>query len=87
MPLDNDPPGYPATTPDDQFRHNLMTPLTVISVHAQLLRRRVLRDSPLGSLEREAMLGDLATIETAVQALVTRLDNAVGPRDRDHDVG
>ncbi|MFN8594171.1 MAG: histidine kinase dimerization/phospho-acceptor domain-containing protein [Thermomicrobiales bacterium] len=77
----------PAATPDDQIRHDLKTPLTVISAHAQLLRRRILRAAPLGALEREAMLGDLASIEAAVQALVTRLDGALGSRAREEDGG
>ena len=64
----------------EQLRHDLRSPLTTISGRAQLLARSVRRSSYLSEEERVRMLDGLAVIETAVLALVTRID-ALGRED------
>jgi signal transduction histidine kinase len=66
----------------DQFRHDLISPLTTISGRAQLLTRTIQRSSALTEPERSALLGGLATIEAAVLSLVTRID-AFGREEAD----
>jgi signal transduction histidine kinase len=68
--LDNAPP------PDvlDQLRHDLKTPLTTISGHAQLLGRVIRRSPSLTDAEQARMLRSLATIEQAVRAMVRVID-------------
>ena len=69
----------PASPPDplDQLRHDLKTPLTTISGHAQLLGRVVRRSPSLTDEERARLVEALVTIEAAVQTMVSRID-AIG---------
>jgi hypothetical protein len=58
----------------DQLRHDLISPLTIISGRAQLLARMIQRSSSLTEPERNTLLDGLATIEAAVRTLVTQID-------------
>jgi hypothetical protein len=68
------------TVPDEaaearaRLRHDLISPLTVISGRAQLLSRMIQRSTSLTEPEQGAMLDGLAAIEAAVPTLVTRID-------------
>ena len=66
--------------PGDQLRHDLKTPLTTISGHAQLLTRAIRRSPSLAENERARMLESLATIEAAVREMVPMID-AMGRED------
>jgi len=53
------------------FRHDLKTPLTAISGHTQLARRRVRRmDGP----DRDYLLARLAAIEAAIFAMAEQIE-------------
>ena len=80
MSLVDDPPPDAFDDPTEQLRHDLKSPLTTIYGRAQLLARSVRRSSSLSDVERVWMLDGLAVIETAVLALVTRID-AMGRED------
>ena len=80
MPAADDADGHPQLNPCDQLRHDLKTPLTTISGHAQLLRRVVRRAPSLPDDERVRMLEGLALIEATVRAMVTTID-ALGRED------
>lgn len=58
----------------DLLRHDLLTPLTAISAQTQLMQRRVLRADGLSNLERDMMLGTLATTMTEIQRLTAQLE-------------
>ena len=58
----------------DQLRHDLKTPLTTISGHAQLLGRVIRRSPSLTDDEQARMLRSLAAIEQAVRAMVSVID-------------
>jgi signal transduction histidine kinase len=58
----------------DQFRHDLKTPLTTISGHAQLMARSIRRSPSLSEEERLQMLAGLTTIEVAVREMVALID-------------
>ena len=45
----------------DRLRHDLISPLTIISGRSQLLARMLQRSSSLTEAERSTMLGGLAT--------------------------
>lgn len=66
----HDPAAAPPLDPYDQLRHDLKTPLTTISGHAQLLGRVIRRSPSLRDDERARMLERLATIEAAVRTMV-----------------
>ena len=68
---DTPPPPY---DPVDQLRHDLKTPLTAISGHAQLLGRTVRRTPSLTDAERGRMLAGLAEIQTAVREMAVLID-------------
>jgi len=70
----HDPAAAPPRDPHDQLRHDLKTPLTTISGHAQLLGRAIRRSPSLTDEERGRMVESLATIEEAVRAMVTVID-------------
>jgi signal transduction histidine kinase len=74
MPAADDSPHGVVYDPLDQVRHDLKTPLTTISGHAQLLGRAVRRSPSLSNEERAKMLEGLAMIEAAVGAMVTIID-------------
>jgi signal transduction histidine kinase len=58
----------------DQLRHDLRTPLTTISGHAQLLGRAIRRAPSLPDEERGRMEEALATIEAEVLTVVSLVD-------------
>ena len=58
----------------DQLRHDLLTPLTMISARAQLLARDIRRSPSLHEEERTRMLTGLIAIETAVQSMCAVID-------------
>ena len=60
--------------PGDQLRHDLKTPLTTISGHAQLLARAIRRSPSLADNERGRLLAGLAEIETRVREMVALID-------------
>ena len=68
--------------PLDQLRHELKTPLTTIRGRAHLLARAVRRPPSLSDEERTRMLDGLASIDTAVMAMVAVID-AMGREHRD----
>jgi signal transduction histidine kinase len=80
MPSADDPDVHPPLNRFDQLRHDLKTPLTTISGHAQLLHRVVRHSPSLPDDERARMLEGLARIETTVRAMVTMID-ALGRED------
>jgi hypothetical protein len=49
--------------------HRLMAPVTALSGQAQLLRRQLLRADGLTNLERDMLLGTLASMMASVEAL------------------
>jgi signal transduction histidine kinase len=65
--------------PHDQLRHDLKTPLTTISGHAQLLARAVRRSTSLTDEEGVKMLAALTAVECAVREMVTLLDALGSP--------
>ena len=69
--------------PGDQLRHDLKTPLTAISGHAQLLTRAIRRFPSLAENERARMLESLATIEAAVRVMVAMIE-AMGREGADY---
>jgi light-regulated signal transduction histidine kinase (bacteriophytochrome) len=73
LPTD-DPAAGPPGDPHDQLRHDLKTPLTTISGHAQLLGRAIRRSPSLTQDERGRMVEALTTIEAAVRAMVPLID-------------
>ena len=70
----HDPAAGPLRDPHDQLRHDLKTPLTTISGHAQLLSRAIRRSPSLTDDERGRMVEALATIEAAVRTMVTLIE-------------
>jgi signal transduction histidine kinase len=75
MPLTPDDTPPPAYGPGDQLRHDLKTPLTTISGHAQLLARAIRRSPSLADNERARILESLTTIEVAVREMVAVVDD------------
>ena len=73
LPTD-DPAAGPPLDRHDQLRHDLKTPLTTISGHAQLLGRAIRRSPSLTEDERGRMVEALGTIEAAVRTMVTLID-------------
>jgi signal transduction histidine kinase len=69
--------------PGDQLRHDLKTPLTTISGHAQLLTRAIRRSPSLAENERARLLESLATIEAAVRVMVPMIE-AMGRESADN---
>jgi signal transduction histidine kinase len=74
----NDAPDGFVYGPHDQLRHDLKTPLTMISAHAYLVARSVRRSSSLSDEEQGQMLDGLAAIEGAVRAMVIMIDGMAG---------
>jgi signal transduction histidine kinase len=70
----HEPAASPPLEPCDELRHDLKTPLTAISGHAQLLGRAVRRSPSLREDERARMVESLAAIEAMVQTMVTIID-------------
>jgi hypothetical protein len=66
----------------DQVRHDLLSPLTTISAHAQLLTRDLRRSPSLTENERVKMLARITAIEAEVRALCAVID-AIGNRRLD----
>ena len=77
MPTADDSPDGFVYDAADQLRHNLRTPLTTMSAHAQLLGRAIRRTSSLTDVERVKMLAGVTGIQTAVQRMCAVID-AVG---------
>ena len=73
VPVDPTPTEHPPD-PLDQVQHDLKTPLTAIHGRAHLLARAIRRSPSLADEERAKMLEGMATIETAVHAMVTLID-------------
>jgi signal transduction histidine kinase len=71
--------------PVDQLRHDLKSPLTAISGHAQLLGRAVRRSSSLTDAERGRMLAGLAEIEATVREMVVLIDAMSGEHNKHAD--
>ncbi len=61
------------------LRHELFSSLTAVSANLQLLRRRVLRADGLSSLERELLLGTIASSMVGVVQLTTQLEAVLPP--------
>jgi signal transduction histidine kinase len=76
----HEPAASPPHDPHNQLRHDLKTPLTAISGHAQLLGRVIRRSPSLREDERVQMAESLAAIEAMVQTMVTIID-AMGRED------
>jgi signal transduction histidine kinase len=74
MPCPDDADDVPPPDALDQLRHDLKTPLTTIHARAQLLGRAIRRSPSLTDDEQARMLESLATIEQAVQAMVSVID-------------
>ena len=74
MPAADETPNGFVYTPREQQRHQLKTPLTTISGHAQLLGRTIQRSSDL-TAERDRLLEAVAAIERAVREMVTLVDS------------
>ena len=74
MPCVDNPDDVPPPDTLDQLRHDLKTPLTTIRARAQLLGRAIRRSPSLTDDEQARMLESLATIEQAVQTMVTVID-------------
>jgi hypothetical protein len=53
----------------NRFHHELLDPITAITVCTQLLRRQILRADGLTNLERDQMLGTVASIASTVLAM------------------
>ena len=64
----DDSPGAFVSDAVDQLKHDLKSPLTTISGHAQLLGRAIRRAPSLTDEERGKMLEGVAAIATAIQA-------------------
>jgi hypothetical protein len=61
----------------DLLRHELIDSLASISANTQLLRRRVLRADGLSNLERDQMLGTIASTMAAVARLTAQLESVL----------
>ena len=70
----DDTPPDGAHDPLDQLRHDLKTPLTMISGRAYLLGRAIRRAPSLTDEERGKMLEGVAALETAVRAMSAVID-------------
>jgi signal transduction histidine kinase len=69
-----------------RLRHDLKSPLTIISGRAQLLARAIQRSPSLAEGDREKLLSSLTEIEVAVQRLVIVIDGLEPQRSaRHHD--
>ena len=66
----------------DQLRHDLKTPLTVISGQAQLLARAIRRAPSLNDEDRTRLLAGVTTVESAVREMVVAIDG-IGSSSRD----
>jgi hypothetical protein len=66
----------------DQVRHDLLSPLTTISAHTQLLARDLRRSPSLNENERVKMLAGITAIEAEIRALCAVID-AIGDRRPD----
>lgn len=73
MPTEQDHPDPP--TAHDHHRHDLFSTLTVISAQTQLLQRRLLRADGLSSLERDLLLGTIASTMVSLQQLSAQLEH------------
>jgi signal transduction histidine kinase len=82
-------PGSSSNSADDRdlLRHDLMTPLTVISAQTQLMQRRVLRADGLSDLERERMLTSLASTMKEIQRLTAQLERMLSGDKTPSDEG
>ena len=75
--MSSDNPSF--TPPErDRLRHELRAPLTVVTARGQHLQRQLLRADGLGNLERELMLGNLATMLGELQRLGDRIEAHIG---------
>ncbi len=63
----------------NQIHHDLMSPLTVITGHTQLLQRQILRADGLTTRERDQLLDSVVSVLGAVQTLEGRI-GALDPR-------
>ena len=70
---DNAPDGF-VYDAADQFRHDLLSPLTTISARTQLLARDLRRSPSLTEDERGKMLASITVIEAEVRALCAVID-------------
>ena len=71
----------------DQFRHDVVSPLTTIRARAQMLTRTVRRSS-LTDEEQAKLLAGLASIEAAVLAAVAAIDGSEDcPTGNGRDLG
>jgi signal transduction histidine kinase len=66
----------------DQVRHDLLSPLTTISAHTQLLARDLRRSPSLAEEERVKMLASITTIENEIHTLCAVIDG-IGLPSRD----
>jgi signal transduction histidine kinase len=57
----------------NQIHHELMSPLTVIAGHTQLLQRQILRANGLTNLERDHLLDDVVSVLGAVETLEAQI--------------
>ena len=64
----------------DQFRHDLLSPLTTISTRTQLLARDLRRSPSLAEDERGKMLASITAIEAEVRGLCAVIDAMVDER-------
>jgi hypothetical protein len=58
----------------DQLRHDLLTPVSIISARAQLLARDIRRSPVLNEEERARLLEGVAAIQTALQTMCAVID-------------
>ena len=74
MPAVDEPPDGSNSDTVDQLRYALITPLTTIADHTQLLARLIRRSPNLVYEERVAMLAGIAATETGVATLRAVID-------------
>jgi hypothetical protein len=86
----DDPRSDSPATGRDRQRDDLLNSLAIISDRARLLQRQILDANGLMNLERDQMLGSLATMRRELEALRTQLealiDSADPPSDALEDV-
>lgn len=64
--------------PLDQLRHDLLTPVTVISARVGMMERTVRRSASMTDAERGRLLVDAAAIQAAVLAVCAAVDGMGG---------
>lgn len=69
----------------DRQREDLLNSLSIISDRARRLQRQILDANGLINLERDQMLGSLATMRRELEALRTQLEALIDPAEPPSD--